>query len=186
MKSLLSVILLLAAAVLAGCSQQPQEAAGTAAATSQAQPAAAVPPPAGTAIPPDAGAPAAGTGEGLPSTAYAPGAPPPAEGGTAAADTGSDIPAYPGATVAEQQTGSGKGGWTRITEVKLTTTASLQEVKAFYDNYIKSAGWQVTGFQDKPFKAYWHLAKAPNAQAQIEVETARAGGVRVKIEQKSR
>lgn len=185
MKSLLSVILLVSAAALAGCSQQPQEAAGTAAATSQAQPAAA-PPPAGTAIPPEAGTPPAGTGEGLPSTAYAPGAPPPAEGGTAAADTGSDIPAYPGATVAEQQTGSGKGGWAQITEVKLTTTASLQEVKAFYDNYIKSAGWQVTGFQDKAYKAYWRLAKAPGAQAEIEVETARAGGVRIKIEQKSR
>ncbi|MBP7864670.1 MAG: hypothetical protein KA419_01875 [Acidobacteria bacterium] len=184
MKSLLSVILLVAAAVLAGCSQQPQEAAGTPAATSQAQPAAAAPP-AGTAIPPDAGALPAGTGEGLPA-AYAPGTPPPAEGGTPAADTGSDIPSYPGATVAEQQTGSGKGGWARITEVKLTTTATLQEVKAFYDNYIKSAGWQVTGFQDKPFKAYWRLAKAPNATAEIEVETARAGGVRIKIEQKSR
>ncbi len=160
------LVALLSTLLLCSCSGQGENAASTAAPTAQAQPA--------------QGATAT-TESAAPSSAAQP-----ALAAEANPEAVREIPVFPGATVAGQETESGEGGWASATEVKLSTTADFPSVRSFYDNVVKTGGWQVVTFQDRPDKAYWKLAKGTATEVEIEVEASRTAGVRVKIERKDR
>ena len=168
MRSVLILLaILLTPLLFCGCSGQGENAANTAASpTAPAQPAQGAAPATESAAPSPAAQPAAAAGAGP--------------------EAVREIPVFPGATIAGQEAESREGGWASATEVKLTTTADFQSVRDFYDNIVKTGGWQVVTFQDRPNKAYWKLAKGTATEVDIEVEASRTAGVRVKIERKDR
>ena len=139
MKSVLILFAtLLSTLLFCGCAGPGENAANTAASpTAQAQP-------------------AQGPSPTTESAAPSPAAQPAAEAGPEAVR---EIPVFPGATIAGQETESKEGGWASATEVKLTTTADFQSVRDFYSNVANTGGWQVVAFQDRLNKAYWKLAK---------------------------
>lgn len=121
---------------------------------------------------------AAGVGQAAPAAAPMTQAPP-------ALETVADLPEYAGATrLAFSTKADMEHGWSKVTEVKLSTTAAYQSVFDFYQRTVAEKGWTVTAVESKPGEAQWKLAKGTSiAEVKVDQET---GVVEVKLERKDR
>lgn len=120
-----------------------------------------------------------------PVAAAPPAAAQPAAAAPATVEAVAEIAAYPGATQLLRKEEVNKDGFARVVEVKLHTTATFVEVKAFYANVIAAGGWQVTASEEKVDEAEWKLTKG-TAVAKVDLDTKSTGGVEIAIERKDR
>jgi hypothetical protein len=111
---------------------------------------------------------------------------PPADAPAAAPveTTVAELPDYPGATRVKLESGP-KKGFARETEAKFTTVDPFEKVKAFYEEAIKSNGWQVVGTSQKANEIKWSLSKGTSL-GEVSVEVEKTGGVSIKLERKDR
>lgn len=103
----------------------------------------------------------------------------------AASSAVAELPDYPGAVrVGWEQKGPGDG-YSRRVEAKFTTADPYATVKAFYQNAIAAAGWQVLSTDEKVDEVKWELAKGASV-AEVEIDTSSGGGIEIELKRKDR
>ncbi|TAM53374.1 MAG: hypothetical protein EPN53_05185 [Acidobacteria bacterium] len=114
--------------------------------------------------------------------APAPAAPSPA---AAAAATVEGLPDYPGAVRTGLETGEVKSGFSRSIEARFHTGDPIGAVKKYYEDAFSANGWTVVSTEQKTTENKWRLSKGTTV-AEVEVETEKTGGVRIKLERRDR
>ncbi len=100
-----------------------------------------------------------------------------------------EIPDYPGATRVKVEVVEGKEGYARTVSATLTSAASFETVREFYEGAIDANGWQIQGSslrkEGDVARIAFRFSKA-KSDAGVEVEARKEGGVDIRIVRKDR